>query len=343
MVKDPTQKDGTNPKDWLNQVYNDSRVITLDDLVPGPKAKAGRGQLLFDYDGDGVETTTLDGSASTTDKGTITSYTWTENGIQIASGVNASVSLGIGIHSIKLTISTSVGESRSGNVVITVKTPSLSLKKNITVSATEAGLGNIAANAVDGDASTRWSSTYSDPQWYSIDLGKKYSISRVVLSWEVASAKDYKIEVSDDGINWSTIMVKSNMPSGARIDDLSNLSGSGRYIRMYGTKRNTTYGYSIYEFEVYGLEITGIETAKANQVSVFPTVVGQERVLNVKLDESIHGGSYSILSIDGKCLVRENFNTRDLKIILGETIQSGLFLLKIEGGQNTVVRKFIVK
>jgi len=343
MVKDPTQKDGKNPKDWLNQVYNDSRVITLDDLVPGPKAKAGRGQLLFDYDGDGVETTTLDGSASTTDKGTITSYTWTENGIQIASGVNASVSLGIGIHSIKLTISTSVGESRSGNVVITVKTPSLSLKKNITVSATEAGLGNIAANAVDGDASTRWSSTYSDPQWYSIDLGKKYSISRVVLSWEVASAKDYTIEVSNDGLNWSTIMVKSNMPSGARIDDINTLSGSGRYIRMYGTKRNTSYGYSIYEFEVYGLEITGIETAKANQVSVFPTVVGQERVLNVKLDESIHGGSYSILSIDGKCLVRENFNTRDLKIILGETIQSGLFILRIEGGQNTVVRKFIVK
>jgi hypothetical protein len=343
MVKDPTQKDGKNPKDWLNQVYNDPRVITLDDLVPGPKAKAGSGQLLFDNDGDGFETATLDGSASTTDKGTITTYIWTENGTQIASGVTASVSLGIGIHSITLTISTSLGESRSGNVVVTVKTPSLSLKKPATASATEANLGNGIENANDGDAATRWSSTYSDPQWYRIDLGKKYTITRVVLSWEVASAKDYTIEVSDDGMNWTTIMVKSNMPSGARIDDLSNLNGSGRYIRMFGSKRNTTYGYSIYEFEVYGLAITGIETVKANSVTVFPTVVGQERVLNIKLNESITKGSYSIFSMDGKCLTKRNFNSRDLKIILNETFHSGVYMLKIQGDDFFVMRKFIVK
>jgi hypothetical protein len=342
MVNDPTQKDGKNPKDWLNQVYNDPRVITLDDLVPGPKAKAGRGQLLFDNDGDGFETATLDGSASTTDKGTITLYTWTENGTQIASGVTASVNLGIGIHSITLTISTSLGESRSGNVVVTVKTPSLSLKKPATASATEANLGNGIENANDGDAATRWSSTYSDPQWYRIDLGKKYTITRVVLSWEVASAKDYTIEVSDDAMNWTTIMVKSNMPSGARIDEISNLNGSGRYIRMFGTKRNTTYGYSIYEFEVYGLAITGIETVNTNSVSVFPTVVGQEKVLNVKLNESITNGSYSIFSMDGKCLTKRNFNARDLKIILNETFHSGVYILKIQGDDISVMKKFIV-
>ena len=35
------------------------------------------------------------------------------------------------------------------------------------------------------------------------------------------------------------------------IDDLS-VSGSGRYVRIYGTARATVYGYSLYEFEVYG-------------------------------------------------------------------------------------------
>jgi hypothetical protein len=29
------------------------------------------------------------------------------------------------------------------------------------------------------------------------------------------------------------------------------VSGSGRYIRMYGTARGTRYGYSLYEFQVY--------------------------------------------------------------------------------------------
>jgi hypothetical protein len=31
-----------------------------------------------------------------------------------------------------------------------------------------------------------------------------------------------------------------------------NVSGSGRYVRMYGTQRATQYGYSLWEFQVYG-------------------------------------------------------------------------------------------
>ena len=30
-----------------------------------------------------------------------------------------------------------------------------------------------------------------------------------------------------------------------------NVSGTGRYVRMYGTARGTSYGYSLYEFGVY--------------------------------------------------------------------------------------------
>src|SRR6185295_1115788 len=30
------------------------------------------------------------------------------------------------------------------------------------------------------------------------------------------------------------------------------ISGSGRYVRLYGTQRATQYGYSVWEFQVYG-------------------------------------------------------------------------------------------
>ena len=30
------------------------------------------------------------------------------------------------------------------------------------------------------------------------------------------------------------------------------VSGSGRYVRMYGTARGTPYGYSLWELQVYG-------------------------------------------------------------------------------------------
>ena len=39
-----------NTPEWINQVYNDPRVITLDDMAPGPKAKPGFSQTLFDLD-----------------------------------------------------------------------------------------------------------------------------------------------------------------------------------------------------------------------------------------------------------------------------------------------------
>ena len=31
-----------------------------------------------------------------------------------------------------------------------------------------------------------------------------------------------------------------------------NITGSGRYIRIYGTARSTQYGYSIWELQVFG-------------------------------------------------------------------------------------------
>ena len=30
------------------------------------------------------------------------------------------------------------------------------------------------------------------------------------------------------------------------------VTGTGRYVRMYGTQRANGYGYSLYEFQVYG-------------------------------------------------------------------------------------------
>ncbi len=30
------------------------------------------------------------------------------------------------------------------------------------------------------------------------------------------------------------------------------MSGTGRYVRMYGTQRSNGYGYSLWEFQVYG-------------------------------------------------------------------------------------------
>lgn len=103
--------------------------------------------------------------------------------------------------------------------------------------------------AVDGNTTTRWSSVFSDPQWLQVDLGATASINRVVLRWEAAYASAFQIQTSNDASSWTTIQTVTGNTS--TLNDMS-ISGSGRYVRMYGTARATAYGYSLYEFEVYG-------------------------------------------------------------------------------------------
>src|SRR5205085_5328662 len=106
-----------------------------------------------------------------------------------------------------------------------------------------------ASNAVDGNTGTRWSSAFSDPQWIYVDLGDTHTISKVVLNWEAAYGKAFQIQTSTDATNWTTIYTTTTGTGGVQT---LNVSGSGRYVRMYGTQRATQYGYSLWEFQVFG-------------------------------------------------------------------------------------------
>jgi hypothetical protein len=125
----------------------------------------------------------------------------------------------------------------------------LSQGKPATASSTE-NASFPAANAVDGNTTgTRWSSAFSDPQWIQVDLGQVASISQIQLYWEAAYATAFQLQSSTDGTNWTVLQ---NVTGGTGGHQTYNVSGSGRYVRMYGTARATQYGYSLFEFQVYG-------------------------------------------------------------------------------------------
>jgi mannan endo-1,4-beta-mannosidase len=117
----------------------------------------------------------------------------------------------------------------------------------------------IPSKAVDGNMTTRWSSLFSDPQWIYVDLGATYNINRVVLRWEVAYGRSYTIQTSSNATNWTTIFTTTT--GNGATDDLA-ITGTGRYVRMRGTVRGTTYGYSLWEFEVYGTAAAGSSARK---------------------------------------------------------------------------------
>ncbi len=124
----------------------------------------------------------------------------------------------------------------------------LSQGKPATASSVE-GAGTPAGAAVDGDNGTRWSSQFADPQWIQVDLGAPAQLSRVVLRWETAAAKAYRVELSTDGAAWSTAASTTTGTGGTVTHDIT---GTARYVRVYGTQRTTAYGYSLWEFQVYG-------------------------------------------------------------------------------------------
>ena len=124
----------------------------------------------------------------------------------------------------------------------------LSQGKTATASSTESA-AYPASDAVDGNTGTRWSSAFSDPQWLEVNLGSSASITQVVLQWEAAYATAFQIQTSSDGTNWTTIYSTTTGTGGTQT---LNVTGTGRYVRMYGTARATAYGYSLWEFQVYG-------------------------------------------------------------------------------------------
>ncbi|SDX48978.1 discoidin domain-containing protein [Paenibacillus sp. CF384] len=103
-------------------------------------------------------------------------------------------------------------------------------------------------NANDGDATTRWSSAHTSNEWIYVDLGQVHEIGRIRLNWENAAGRIYDLQVSDDAANWTTIYREMNGQDGW-ID--TPVYASGRYVRMKGISRTTSYGYSLFNFSVY--------------------------------------------------------------------------------------------
>ncbi|WP_228845326.1 WD40 repeat domain-containing protein [Phototrophicus methaneseepsis] len=91
--------------------------VTIHQL---PTAHAGPDQTITDTDGSSEEIVTLDGSSSSDSDGTVASYRWTEDDVEITTSVSPQVELAVGIHTIMLTVTDNDGLTDTDTVTITV-------------------------------------------------------------------------------------------------------------------------------------------------------------------------------------------------------------------------------
>ena len=103
--------------------------------------------------------------------------------------------------------------------------------------------------AIDDDSYTRWESEWSDPQWFEVDLGAPATFSKVLLSWETAYGKAYRLQTSNDNETWTTVY--STTAGVGRYETLKFSAVKARYVRLFVTQRGTEYGDSLYSFDVY--------------------------------------------------------------------------------------------
>jgi fibronectin type 3 domain-containing protein len=222
-------------------------TVTVPPTPTGLAATAGNGSVALTWAAAAGATSysiyrgTASGAEGATAVGTATSTSFTDGGLTNGTTyyytITASNSAGTSAHSAEVHAAPS---ATAGTL--------LSQGQPATASSLEAS-GYPASNAVDGSLSTRWSSAFSDPQWLQVDLGATHTITQVVLDWETAYATAFQIQTSNDGTTWTTIYSTTTSTGG---NQTIPVTGSGRYVRMYGTKRATQYGYSLWEFQVFG-------------------------------------------------------------------------------------------
>ena len=160
---------------------------------------------------------------------------------------------------------------------------------------------NSADKAIDNDINSRWESPWQDTASITIDLGKIVNIKQINVIWETASAKEYTIEVSADGQNYTRIAKETDGASYDYKNDTILLTDmvSARYIRINGISRNTIYGYSIRDIAVYGEEVREEPTTEEETTTNENTITISDKV-NVEGYQisSVLGGSRVIGSVE---------------------------------------------
>lgn len=112
---------------------------------------------------------------------------------------------------------------------------------------------NTAALAGDGDLFTAWQGAKQDNEWIAVDFGGTQRITMVAVSWWKAYARNWSIEVSDDGQSWRTVHTTTNKREFLGNTDLVRFDTvEARHLRLLCHSRATDWGgYTVYDLRVY--------------------------------------------------------------------------------------------
>ena len=140
-----------------------------------------------------------------------------------------------------------------------------------------------ASKAIDGDAGTMWTAEASGANdfdaWMVVDLGSELDVNGCYLHWEGATSAEYTVEVSTDGVEYTSVFsYASNASMQDRYDWVfDGESHKARFVKIHSTKANTQWGVKLKELQIFAegtlapAELAAIELTVDNVVNKFGT------------------------------------------------------------------------
>jgi hypothetical protein len=115
----------------------------------------------------------------------------------------------------------------------------------------EAGKGEGPEYTIDGLSGTRWASAYLDNQWIQWKLDATHNLNAIIINWEIATARKFRILLSNDGNNWTEVYNGGTGGSGKKRYDFKT-PVDAQYVKLDLMQRSTEWGFSIWEVYIYG-------------------------------------------------------------------------------------------
>jgi hypothetical protein len=220
-------------------------VLTPEDaaaLNNAPVADAGPDQSV------GTDMVTLDGSGSSDDDGNLLIYTWSENETDIATGVNPTITLTEGLHTITLTVTD--GElSDVDDVLVDVTLPGGGAICDDAIV-----YGDVNSPAMAGDL------VAGAHDWYSFTTDGSHSQIFISLcnSLGLYDSQLAVFAACEDNVDWPLSGVSPTGSIGHNDDACGVLSEVSLLDLAAGTYYVAVYGYDEFEAGAYELEVAGL-------------------------------------------------------------------------------------
>lgn len=272
---------------------SDEVVINITSGGLEPSAVAGNDTTVFDDDGDDLVSFLLDASRSVPTDTPIVSWTWEENGSDIASGVNPIVVFSTGLHEVTLFVTDEEGLTGSDIVVITVLDPdNLAPVANAGSDASydDNDGDDIVTVTLDASGSADADGTIDSYMWYEsgIEIGNGET-TPVDLSTGVHTIT--LIVMDDDGVIHPDEVVITIVDP----DNLAPATDAGEDMLLVDTDRN--------DLETYSLDGSGSADTDGQIVSYLwekeGVEIGTSVSLSIELGIGIHAFTLTCTDDDG--------------------------------------------